>query len=652
MLSEVYNIIYLLGNSASLEYVRTVVSSHYRKPSMHSLSERKPIYLVGVVLLGLLFFLSTAPGTPQDELIESVWLMEDPNDSLGVQDVLAGSFEPVNNYLTLGYNTSAQWLRVRILPAADGGDVVLLFRSGAPDTIRFYAQAITGLHETGTDVDVGPYQSLPPIWPSPIRGFRINPPDGGGEYFVKIKSTGTILLNMTAQPMSEAIVTTEQTYIVQIAYLTTLFFLMLWSIQMFTVSGLSLFGWFAVMQFSTLVHNIFYLGYGEKLFSNLSADAIAPLFRLSVFIGAFLTITFHRAVMARFEPSRLAIRLFDVQLCVIAVSFLIFVSFDPMLGLQITVAGLGFSPLVFLVNAATADREIAPGLTKMRIIYGILSASFLLNVLGFLGFAEFKILILYGYLIHGLTTGLLIFLFLHFVSKEVFLDARDAERHLMQIEYQNEIEQDTNRTLSGFIHMLGHEAKNAMSVIQMSTASERVSEKQRARANNAIRGLTSVIDRCNQAIRLDTKEITLTQKKCDLADLLCELSADLDDVERIILRAEGPAIVLGDPVLLEVLFRNLLDNAIKYASSGSDISIVLKPEIDGYSVLFENEPGSAGMPDPARVFEKYYRAPRAQEEIGSGLGLYIVRGLVDLMGGSIEYMPTMRHIGFKVWIPC
>ena len=57
---------YLFGNPASLEYVRTVVSSHYRKPSMHSLSERKPIYLVGVVLLGLLFFLSTAPvSTPE-----------------------------------------------------------------------------------------------------------------------------------------------------------------------------------------------------------------------------------------------------------------------------------------------------------------------------------------------------------------------------------------------------------------------------------------------------------------------------------------------------------------------------------------------------------------------------------------------------------
>ena len=651
MLSEMYDIMYRFGNPASLDDVRAIISSLYRKPSMHSLSERKPIYLVGVVLLGLLFFLWTAPVTPQDELIESVWLMEDPRGSLGVQDVLAENFQPVTNYLMLGYNTSAQWLRVRILPATDGGDVVLLFRSGAPDTIRFYAQAITGLHETNTDVDVGLYQSVPPTWPSPIQGFRINPPDGGGEYLVEIKSAGAILLNMTAQPLSEAIVMTERTFIVQIAYLTTLFFIMLWSLQMFTVSGLSLFGWFAAMQFATLVHNMFFLGYGEKLFSNFSADTILPLFRLSVFLGAFLTITFHRAVMIRFEPSRLAIRLFDVQLCVIAVSLIIFVSFEPLLGLQITVACLGFSPIVFLVNAATARSEATPGLTIVRVIYVILSLSFLLNVLGFLGFMEFKLLIIYGYLIHGLTTALLIFVFLHLVLKDIFLKARNAEKYRIKMEYQTEIEQDKNQTLLGFIHMLGHEAKNAMSVMQMSTAAERISEAQRARADNAISGLTSIINSCNQAVRLDTNDLTVTLKKCDLADLLRQLRANLEDAERITLQADDPAIVQGDPVLLEVLFRNLLDNAIKYASSGSDISIVLKREIDGYSLLFENEPGAAGMPDPARVFEKYYRSPHAQEEIGSGLGLYIVHRLVDLMGGSIEYMPTKYHIRFKLWIP-
>ncbi|MDG1280270.1 MAG: ATP-binding protein [Pseudorhodobacter sp.] len=619
---------------------------------MHGLHEGKPIYLLGVVLLALLSLILIAPAATQDELIEGVWLMEDPKDSLSVEAVIEGNFQPVTNYLKLGYNSSAQWLRLRILPAVDGGEVVVSFRSGAPDRIRFYAQALTELHESGTHVDPGRYQALTPLWPSPIRGFRIDPPDGGGEYFVEIKSIGTIMLNITAQPTAEALLATERTFIGQITYLTAMFFLALWSIQMFTVSRLHLFGWFSAMQLSWLIFNIFYLGYGERIFFFLTTDMVVPLFRLSVFLGAFLTVTFHRSVMSRFEPSWLVFRLFDVQLCVIAASFTIFLTVDPMLGLKITALSFGMSPIVLLMGVTTASKDVAPGLTIMRVIYGVLSLSFLFNALGFLGIAELKLFIIYGYMIHGLTTGLLLFILLHMTSNDIFIKARSAESERIKIEYQNKIEQDKNQSLSGFMHMLGHEAKNAMSVMQMSTSMERITDQQRTRANNAIIGLTGIIDRCNQAARLDNKEMTLKLEKCDLEDILSKLCASVDAVERITLLVQGPAVVHNDPVLLDVLFRNLLDNAIKYASLGSDITVVLKPDTDGYSIMFENEPGAAGMPNPSRVFAKYYRAPRAQDEIGSGLGLYIARRLADLMGGRIDYMPSKRHIRFKVWIPC
>ena len=619
---------------------------------MHGLYERKPIYLLGVVLLGLLSLILIMPAATQDELIEGVWLMEDPKDSLSVEAVIDGNFQPVTNYLNLGHNSSAQWLRLRILPAVDGGEVVVSFRSGAPDRIRFYAQALTELHELGTHVDPDLYQALTPLWPSPIRGFRIYPPEGGGEYFVEIKSIGRTMLNITAQPTAQALLTTERTFIGQIAYLTAMFFLALWSIQMFTVSRLHLFGWFSAMQLSWLTFNISYLGYGERVFFFLTADMMSPFFRLSVFLAAFLTVTFHRSVMSSFEPSRLVIRLFDIQLCVIAASLITFLSVNPMLGLKITALSFGMTPIVLLMGVVTASKDVAPGLISMRVIYGMISISFLCNVLVLLGIAEVKLFIIYGYMIHGLTTGLLLFILLHMTSNDIFIKARSAENERIKIENQNQIEQDKNQSLSGFMHMLGHEAKNAMSVMQMSTSMERITDQQRTRANNAIIGLTSIIDRCNQAIRLDNKEMTLTLEKCDLAGLLSKLCASVDAVERITLLVQGPAVVHNDPVLLDVLFRNLLDNAIKYASLGSDITVVLKPDTDGYSVMFENEPGAAGMPNPSRVFEKYYRAPRAQDEIGSGLGLYIVLRLADLMGCSIDYTPSKRHVRFKVWIPC
>ena len=70
------------------------------------------------------------------------------------------------------------------------------------------------------------------------------------------------------------------------------------------------------------------------------------------------------------------------------------------------------------------------------------------------------------------------------------------------------------------------------------------------------------------------------------------------------------------------------------------------------TVIVENDAGQAGLPDPAKVFQKYYRSHRAQSQIGSGLGLYLVQGLVRLLGGGIAYEPLSNRVRFRLWLPC
>ena len=120
---------------------------------------------------------------------------------------------------------------------------------------------------------------------------------------------------------------------------------------------------------------------------------------------------------------------------------------------------------------------------------------------------------------------------------------------------------------------------------------------------------------------------------------------------RIKLQAPDKAVVLGDPVLLEVVFGNLLENALKYAPANSDIWISIHQIDDGCSILFENLEGNVGAPDPDQVFQRYYRNPLAKREIGSGLGLYIAHNLMALMGGRLDYVPQDQRIGFRVWFP-
>ena len=69
-------------------------------------------------------------------------------------------------------------------------------------------------------------------------------------------------------------------------------------------------------------------------------------------------------------------------------------------------------------------------------------------------------------------------------------------------------------------------------------------------------------------------------------------------------------------------------------------------------VIFENFEGTSGTPDPEQVFKRYYRHKNAHGQPGSGLGLYIVRELVNAHKGQIYYNRTEVGIQFRVTLPC
>ena len=96
--------------------------------------------------------------------------------------------------------------------------------------------------------------------------------------------------------------------------------------------------------------------------------------------------------------------------------------------------------------------------------------------------------------------------------------------------------------------------------------------------------------------------------------------------------------ILVDEVFIGQVLNNTLDNAAKYAGPGAPIRISAR-ESDDHRVRITVEDGGAGVPPEAmpRLFEKFYRVPRKGEgsRRGTGIGLAVVRGLVDSMGGRV-----------------
>ena len=90
-----------------------------------------------------------------------------------------------------------------------------------------------------------------------------------------------------------------------------------------------------------------------------------------------------------------------------------------------------------------------------------------------------------------------------------------------------------------------------------------------------------------------------------------------------------------DPLLIEQVLINLLDNAIKYTPDGSPIDISASAEDLAVRVVVADRGPGLAPGEEARVFEKFYRGQEAGTRSGAGLGLAIARGIVEAHGGAI-----------------
>ena len=101
------------------------------------------------------------------------------------------------------------------------------------------------------------------------------------------------------------------------------------------------------------------------------------------------------------------------------------------------------------------------------------------------------------------------------------------------------------------------------------------------------------------------------------------------------METEDAPTIDGDPGLLEVALRNLIDNALRYAGGDSRISVFLRRENDDLLLgVGDNGPG-VDPDEMPRLVERFYRGSSATAE-GSGLGLTIVQRIAQLHGARLE----------------
>ena len=238
-------------------------------------------------------------------------------------------------------------------------------------------------------------------------------------------------------------------------------------------------------------------------------------------------------------------------------------------------------------------------------------------------------------------------------SQPMFGVLRDVTDEVATARLQSERDaaERSARARSEFLSRLSHELRTPLNavlglaqVLDIDTG-EPLTARQRQRVKLILDGgwhLLRLVDDVLDITRIDAGQLSVKLVPTDPRAVL-HASLNLIEPERqrceIRLDDRWPArtpSVMADPQRLQQVFVNLLSNACKYNSRGGTLTLVCRDEPDELCLSFEDDGPGIAADQLAEVFVPFKRLAQTAEEPGTGLGLAVVKLLVEQMGGRIE----------------
>ena len=217
-----------------------------------------------------------------------------------------------------------------------------------------------------------------------------------------------------------------------------------------------------------------------------------------------------------------------------------------------------------------------------------------------------------------------------------------------------------------FLSDASHELRTPVSIIKsycdITLKKERSTEEYRETievVDETVTRMAALVGKILDVARLETGATNFKSEPVNLSHLvesMYKLISTVADEKGVAVRLhgmEGGWTVSGDEDRLSELFMNLIENGVKYNRKGGTVDVTLAGGESGVEVTVEDT--GIGIPedDIARVFGRFYRVDSSRGEVsGAGLGLSIVKAIVDAHGGTIDVKSELgRGSTFTIHLP-
>ena len=198
-----------------------------------------------------------------------------------------------------------------------------------------------------------------------------------------------------------------------------------------------------------------------------------------------------------------------------------------------------------------------------------------------------------------------------------------------------------------FISNVSHEIKTPLAIIQNYAnllASDGLDEEEKTRCLKALsqasKRLSDLVSNILKMNKLENQEIKPEYSTFYLNDQLAEIIIGYEELieqKNITLDCDLDEVKVNScPAYLEIVWSNLISNAIKFTDKGGTISVTLKAHDKNTVVTVSDTGCGIDKETGKRIFERFYQGDTSRKSQGNGLGLALVKKVIDVLGGDIS----------------